>query len=383
MKHHPILAFVLVCFALGKVARAEDRSSGRLVAEPQSRAVGNRLTVIDENVVVTCRATGTRLDCSSLGQLVVHNPTGASLPVTLEVDATATTLTVNGSIVPLRTPEGQRVQSGETALPPGDSRVVVLQPRAFEMDAGAHAAEVVSSVIVTRHPQLGRPPGRPLGAELSLQSIGVTRRWKAVENTHVTLEFPSRWQLGPELPECGEMPVPASGCVRAITADRDEARWQVVAREGTLPLSTLVTLSPKSGPLTNGGVLAGAAWGGGDGCLGCVDALRIRAGYEVGLSSWGILGLVGEFSTGSTKMLVPSLDYAAFPYLGGWVPALSLGMGLPILLTSEGGGGMRWQLTGTWPVDSLCSVGLHAHLDAIMTPRGTEPRGGLSLQVGL
>ncbi|MGC4064683.1 MAG: hypothetical protein QM784_08580 [Polyangiaceae bacterium] len=381
----PISMFVvgLAGVALTHLAWAEDTSAGRLVAVPQSRAVGNSLTVLDENVVVTCRATGTHLRCSSLGQLVVLNPTGAALSMTLEVDETATTLTIDGRVVPLHIPEGQRVKAGEVTLPSGKSRIVVAQPRAFEREAGARAAEVISSVIVTRHPQLGRSPGRPLGAELSLQSIGVTRRWKSVQNTRLTVEFPSNWQLQPEFADCGEAPIPANGCVRAKTADSDVALWHVESTETASPLSTLVTLSPKSGPLSNGGVLVGLGWGGGDGCLGCTEALRVRAGYEMGLRSWGILGLVGEFSTGTTKVLVPSLDYAAFPYLGGWVPAVSVGMGLPVLLTSEGGGGMRWQMSGTWPVDSFCSVGMQLHLDAIMTPRGTEPRGALSLQVGL
>jgi hypothetical protein len=383
MKLASIAVFGLLNFAQCSEAFAEDRGAARLAPVPQSRALGNTLMVLREDVEVTCRADGERLRCQSSGDLVVFNPSGAALPLTLEVDESATLLAVNDLPVPLRSAEGQMVRAGDVVLPIGESRIHVLQPNAFDRDASARAAEVVSSVLVVRHPLLASAPGRPLGAELSMQSVGVTRRWKSVALTRFTLVYPSRWRIQPAFPECREGPSPASGCTSAASAATDAVRWEVDSSKASGHLSALITLSPDWSPLSNGGVIAGAGWGGGDGCLACTEAMRVRAGYEMGLQSWGILGLVGEVSTGTTRMLVPSLDYAAFPYLGGFFPALSIGMGFPVLLTSEGGGGMRWQTTGTWPFASLFSLGLHVHVDVVMTPSGTEPRSGLSLQLGL
>jgi hypothetical protein len=97
-----------------------------------------------------------------------------------------------------------------------------------------------------------------------------------------------------------------------------------------------------------------------------------------------LLAFAGEFSPSDRLTVIPSLDYALTPNLWQWVPATTVGLGVPVQVTPDLSAGARAQVSVTWPVFSLFSVGLSGMLDLLFRSNGRPLvlAGGV-LQVGL
>lgn len=372
---------LLVFVSTGAVAQSSQAS--RLAAVPQNRQVGRQMTVLRETLNIDCFAKSERLACSSSSVLEVENALDSLAVFVLEVDPLATSLTVGGKDVTLSTPEGQFVKNGISPLPRGRTEIRVAIPKAFEMDASAQAAEVITPVIVTRHPLLGRYPGRPAGVELTLQSVASSKRWKDVRQTRIVVTYPGDWERLSNIPPCTTAPVTDQGCVTELEDGRVKLEWTTDSEvDNPQGISRLLPLAPEERIMTNGGLLFGLGWGGGGDCLWCLEASRFRLGYEWGINTRDLLGFTVEYSVTERVLLVPTVDRAILPNLGN-IPAVTLGVGFPLMVSPEVKAGIRGQVGFTWPLKKTASVGFVGTVDHLLGHKEFRHPVGVGLTLGL
>jgi hypothetical protein len=378
------VGFLLLGMLLSPIgAWAQKHQVTRFSAVPQNRVIGRTFPVVEEILRIDCVASNQHLSCSSESELIVENSTGSVGELTLEVDLHASQLKVFSREVPLLEPEGQFVKNGVVALNPGTTRITVTIPNAFEVDASVQASTVIAPVIVTRHPQLARYPGRPTGAELTLQSVAATKRWKEVRQTRILVTYPGDWERLTGIPECTKATATEVGCTKPAPDGRVTLEWVTQPNTDSLkPISRLFPLAPEGPLLTNGGLLLGIGWGGGGGCLGCIEAARFRVGYETGINIRDLLGLFIEYSPSERVMLIPTLERAILPNLGR-IPAMTAGIGFPVKISPDLQAGIRGQLSLTWPLRRTASLGFFATLDHLLGENKFHHPVGIGLQLGI
>ena len=213
--------------------------------------------------------------------------------------------------------------------------------------------------------------------------MAVTKRWKAVKRTRITVVYPGDWEQLSQIPECSNAEVTETGCAKKLEDGNVELQWvSIASSENHQPISRLLPLAPKGGLLTNGGFLFGLGWGGGGDCLGCVDATRARVAYEVGINTRDLLAFAVEYSPTKRLLLVPTVDRAVFPNLGV-IPAITVGVGLPLRVSSELEAGVRGQASLTWPVRKTVSLGVVGMVDILLRANGFHTPVGVGLQMGI
>jgi hypothetical protein len=387
-------AMLAAAAILPSAAFADDVRAQRLGAWPEDLDTGKALHVVDETLTVRCIAAGQVLECSSESRVAVANTRSEAVNATFEADPLARSLEVNGVSVPLKPRENRQFQTGEATLPamPGRTMMSLSIPVAFHIDASAARSDLFHPVLVTMHPLLSQYPGKPSGAEIALQSVG--KFWKTVEQTRVVLQYPASWKWMPtathpaEPPDCpADAGVPTAAnepqeCRRHLASGVQEVVWSWSrSAGGGAPFVRSVALSPRAGPVFNGGFLVGAGWGGGAGCLGCAESIRLRAGYEIGIESAALLAVAGEFSPSDRFTIIPSFDVPVIPQMRA-IPAVTFGFGVPVRATPDVQVGGRLQATLAWPAVSFASAGLVLAIDFFPAEASPVQFGG-ALQFGL
>jgi len=390
-----VLGFCLF-FAVASRVEADSTSSPALqpvkAAQfsvwPQSKHRGQAMTVVNEQLVLECRAAGNILDCSSHSTLDVAYSFTTPTALTLEVaDLPGINLEVNGAQVPLTKPLGSLVLNGQAEFPSDmtRARLVVHIPQALRVDASPRAGDLQLPTLVKRHPTMAQYPGPATAVSVPILSVAATLRWKTVTRTQARLRYPGQWELLPSVPECVAETPTQSGCTHALSDSERELVWEM-ATDGTKPalLRQEVALRPQRSYFSNGGLLVGLVWGGGGDCLGCSSAFRGRAAYEVGLSTWGLLGLAGEVAPRSRVTVIPTLNRVLwFPQFFHPFPAMAGGVGIPVRVSPNPMVGGRLEASLAWPVASLFSVGFGGTLDVFVTPSRLHPEAAAMLQFGL
>jgi hypothetical protein len=359
----------------------------QLGAWPRSDQVGATLTILNEELVLDCTETGDVLDCSSRSTLQVENPAPTPIKLTLEVGALeAVSLTVDALPIGLERPQGSDnlIGKAELAPIPNHSGLVVFSPHAFRIETNPVNVALAKPATVARHPLMGQYPGPPVSAQVPVLSVAAARVWKEVKRSRLILRYPGTWNSMPTFPACGALPS-ETGCERTLPSGVREIEWTLASTGAdSPPPEREVFLEPRGSYFSNGGFLLGMVWGGGGGCLACAEAFRMRLGYEIGLATWGLLGIAGEVSTDSRTTIIPTLERIRwFPQLIHPFPTISGGFGIPVRVHPELQIGGRIQGSLAWPVASTFSVGVGAMFDVLFTAESAHPEAATMLQIGL
>lgn len=211
-----------------------------------------------------------------------------------------------------------------------------LQPTAFAGERGWGGYQLPA--IATRHPGLAKPfaLGWDTSDEDYLYLISPIRRWSGDPDVHVSVRYRGANDFSPS----------ASGSAWTHVDQGDVVTSSTVFRAGT-PQNLRFRLSYRPSPLHNGGPLVGI------GPRIAREELRFRFGYEVGLSSFMIVGASAETNFDEYATAATTLDFATPSFIV--IPSFSLGAGPTVQFRTHEPTrvGARSQLTISWPLLSL------------------------------
>jgi len=395
-----LLAFTLTIMTICKPdIWAEQDQATRLGVVPQERLSGDTLIITDERIEVDCIAHGTQLDCESKSRLTVENKRSSPSKFVLEADRRASSLKIDDTSLTLMIPkDSEKIQPAfaEAEFRPGVSELFVHIPRAFHLDASPKSGDMFFTPILNiRHPLLHEYPGKPTGVEISIKSVGKYHRWGRVDRTHVQLTLPSNWRwmlTGENILE----PSYNKDTIKHASNEHSEIKnhlskteekiewdWSRTSDDST-PFTKKIGLAPHAHTFFNGGPFLG---------VGIAHSnnwpVRVRAGYEIGIESWGLLNVAGEYSPKNNFIIIPSFDIAEIPYiprvLHSLIPATSCGVGIPLYVKPHRFFGIRGQASAHWPVVNFMSTGIVFTLDYFPSQHWTAPflLGTAMFQVGL
>ncbi len=384
-------AWVLATTTGARQAQADQEQAARLSPVPEVRAIGRQLSVVDERIVVRCRDEQRYvLVCDSDARLTVDNPRDQPIELTLETDLRASRLALDGATLPLRADVDRMVRLTDATIPPGTHELRLWIANAYYGDMSP-ADDLFERVLSTRHPLFAEQPGNPFTAEITIQSAKKLRRWGAVAHTGVVLRYPERWRwrgsaesetAPPPCPAVGSPPNGLVGCERPTNHGTTEVVWSFSSTDPSA-FARSVALTPPAPVVFDGGPLFGAALLGSTEQWDWAEALRLWAGYEIGITDWMLVGIAAEYSAAERLTAIPTIDIAVIPQLGA-IPAVSLGMGFPGRLVPEPNLGLRLQLAATWTVASAVSIGLVVPAEMFPALEGSwYPYLGAGVQLGL
>lgn len=353
----------------------EGRPPLYLGAQPER---AGPLVVESETLEVTCNGQSRCLMCRGRSHLAVRNDTDFDERVRLEVFETATGVELGSRQLPVAGPvdgAGNRRLAAAVVFPAhGRTELTVEHAAGFRWCGGPEAGDVVSPVLVSRHPVASSYPGSPTPVEIILQGSH-PRRWRRIEREVAVLRYPERWALQPT----------STLQVRALGAGRMEGRLVSNApTSASRAWQARAVLALREQRWFVGGPLAGVLYRV-DGASADWDDLALRLGYEWGIGAEWIAGVSGEYSAGGEELLVPSLDYALVPALGNCGPAVSAGFGAPVRLTRERAVGARLQLDATMPGRGALAWGWFLYGESLIefASASSDWRGGVALQASL
>jgi hypothetical protein len=197
------------------------------------------------------------------------------------------------------------------ALGPGERRTLVfsgaLLPVYWE---NPHAGGgLVYPARLGRHPGLGRPERRP-AARSYAYALSPLLSWAGAPQISITVRAAAGAPLS----------IGSDGW--AASPEGGEQVLRRTLRPADLPVLELTVTTPGNGPFYAGGPFLGI----GKELSG--GPLRLRAGWEVGVSSFGLAQLAVESDASQVLTLVPAVEVATPGIV--FVPSLGLALGVPV-----------------------------------------------------
>lgn len=205
----------------------------------------------------------------------------------------------------------------------GAGATVVLVARGV-LDA-ASGDRFSGEAMQVRHPLLFRArAGRTVDLEYDVSPI---RTWGSVGPITVSIRVAEGWRAH----------------TNAGAALQGESSFSVTPER----VPTLrIRLERAPGVLRHGGPYVAAG-----GAIGSSAPFRLRAGYEIAAPSWLVYALAVETDAVRSVLVTPSVE-ASLPWIFpiGWLPAFSVGVGVPVQVTPVLRAGFRAMVGAQYPV---------------------------------
>jgi hypothetical protein len=312
-----------------------------------------KIAVVDETIDVTCVAHEPFLECTGSSVLTLSNPTAKAVSLEIEVDQYASSLLVDGGAYPLPAPTADgTVRVAQTVdFEPSQKRVLITKYRSFSFRGDGHDGDfLMRPGLSARHPLVGSYAGPPTATDLMVAGV-YDDRFARFGLRKITLRVPADWGLGAH----DGVDEGADGNVRTVA---------MVPTVPGAPLLMNARLGYPVRTLVRGGPLFGVGYGFESGCAGCVNAPRVRFGWETGVGRFFVFGLSGESAGTHREVAAATIDVAVpvFPNVTRWIPSISVGAGLPVRIARTPQLGLRAQASLLWKLGDV-SLGVGVESD--------------------
>jgi hypothetical protein len=343
-----------------------------IVAERQSPLLVER-----EEIVVDCAKEGEaplHADCSFVATYFLYNPTAAEEEVlgafytAEQADADRSRAPAPTRVTALLDGADVRTQATDDQLARMDA-VVREDPEIAALELGREPFRIVVGAgrrgqlvfagplppiryartsppegyaipaIVARHVALASTSSREweTSDEEFLYLISPLRGWAGDPSVHVTVRHHSSRGFTPASPVAGWTMATDGRVTTARAVVRASSKENLRFRVEHIPL-----------PVHNGGPVVGIGPRIGR------EELRVRLGYEVGISSFLVLGASAETNFQQYVTAAMTLD-AATPCVFFFIPSLAIGAGVPVQVRrgEPARVGARGQIGMSWPILSI------------------------------